>query len=59
MHLELTDEEAFALLNLLVELIEADPYSYSPRGQVLRYILAKFGELGPKRPAPRGGRLLR
>ena len=31
MHLDLTDEETLALLNLLVEAIEADRYPFSPR----------------------------
>jgi len=31
MHLDLTDAETLALLNLLVETIEADRYPYSPR----------------------------
>ena len=53
MNLELTDEETLALLNLLVETIEADdryPF-FSPRIRVLREILAKFGEMAPK-PSP-------
>ena len=33
MHLELTDEETFALLNLLTETIENDRYPLSPRIQ--------------------------
>ena len=39
MHLDLTDEETLALLNLLVETIEADRYPMSPRIRVLRDIL--------------------
>ena len=35
MHLDLTDAETLALLNLLIETIEADRYPMSPR---LRYI---------------------
>ena len=46
MRLELTDEETFALLNLLVETIEADRYPMSPRIRLLREILAKCGEVG-------------
>jgi hypothetical protein len=42
----------FALLNLLMETIEADRYPFSPRIQLLRQILAKFGEMGPKPPPP-------
>jgi hypothetical protein len=34
-NLDLTDEETRALLNLLVEAIEADPYPLSPRVQML------------------------
>jgi hypothetical protein len=45
-HLDLTYEETLALLNLLVEAIEADRYPFSPRVRVLRYILAKFGSVG-------------
>jgi hypothetical protein len=55
MHLDLTDEETRALLNLLVETIEADRYPFSPRIRVLREILTKFGEMRPK-PSPRRGR---
>ena len=36
MHLDLTGEETLALLNLLVETIEADRYPYSPRIRVSR-----------------------
>ena len=46
MQLDLTDEETFALLNLLVDAIEADRYPMSPRIRLLREILAKFGEVG-------------
>ena len=35
----LTDEETFALLNLLVDTIEADRYPMSPRIRLLRGIL--------------------
>ena len=52
MQLELTDEGARAVLNLLVETIEADRYPFSPRIRVLRDILAKFGEMAPKPPPP-------
>ena len=52
MQLDLTDEETRALLNLLMETIEADRYPFSPRIQLLRQILAKFGEMGPKPPPP-------
>jgi hypothetical protein len=46
MHLDLTDEETRALLNLLVEAIEDDRYPLSPRIRVLKDILVKFGEIG-------------
>jgi hypothetical protein len=36
MQLDLTDEEALALLNLLTETIENDRYPLSPRVQTLR-----------------------
>ena len=44
MQLGLTDEETFALLNLLIDTIEADRYPMSPRIRLLREILAKCGE---------------
>ena len=50
MQIDLTDEETFALLNLLVDTIEADRYPMSPRIRLLREILAKFGEIGPVSP---------
>jgi len=50
MRLDLTDEETFALLNLLVDTIEADRYPMSPRIRLLREILAKFGKIGPVSP---------
>jgi hypothetical protein len=50
MQIDLTDEETFALLNLLVDTIEADRYPMSPRIRLLREILAKFGEIGPAPP---------
>jgi hypothetical protein len=52
MQLDLTEEETFALLNLLIDAIEADRYPLSPRVQMLRAILAKFGPLGPAPPPP-------
>ena len=36
MQLDLDDEETRALLNLLVETIEADRYAFSPRIRLLR-----------------------
>jgi len=52
MHLDLTDEETFARLNLLTVTIEADRYPHSPRIRVLRDILAKFGPMGPAPARP-------
>ncbi|HEY1433055.1 MAG TPA: hypothetical protein VGF39_15725 [Stellaceae bacterium] len=56
MQLDLTDEETRALLNLLMETIEADRYPLSPRIRLLRQILAKFGPMAPapaaKPPTP-------
>ena len=49
MHLDLTDEETFALLNLLTQTIENDRYPLSPRIQTLRGILDKFGPIAPAR----------
>jgi hypothetical protein len=46
MHHDLTDKGTRALLNLLVETIEADRYPFSPRIRVLRAILAKDGVRG-------------
>jgi hypothetical protein len=59
MQLELTDEEAGALLGLLNRTIENDRYPLSPRIRVLRDIRAKLpgapAEPPPVRP-PRTGR---
>jgi len=52
MHLALTDEETFALRNVLTQTIENDRYPLSPRVQVLRGILAKFGQIAPAPPPP-------
>jgi len=41
-HLDLSDDETLALLNLLTETIEADRYQFSPRIRTLRGILAKI-----------------
>ena len=46
MHLDLTDEETLALLNLLIDTIEADRYPMSPRIRLLRAIVRKFGKVG-------------
>jgi hypothetical protein len=50
MQLDLTDEETFALLTLLVDTIEADRYPVSQRIRLLRDILRKFGQIGPVSP---------
>ena len=47
MHLDLSNEETLALLNLLTQTIENDRYPLSPRVQTLRGILAKFGPMAP------------
>jgi hypothetical protein len=52
MHLDLSDEETLALLNLLTDTIENDRYPLSPRVQMLRGILAKFGPMAPAPPPP-------
>ena len=46
MILDLSDEEARGLLNLLIDTIEADRYPMSPRIRLLQAILAKCGEVG-------------
>ena len=46
MQLDLSDDETRALLNVLVEVIEADKYPLSPRVRLLRGILAKLGAIG-------------
>jgi hypothetical protein len=50
MQLDLDDEETRALLNVLVEAIEPDHYPLSPRVELLRRILAKFGEIAGLAP---------
>jgi hypothetical protein len=52
MHLDLSDGETFALLNLLTKTIENDRYPLSPRIQTLRGILTKFGPMAPAPPPP-------
>ncbi len=49
MQFELTDEEMLALLNLLVETIEADKFPRSPRIRILLATLAKFGPMARRR----------
>jgi len=46
MTLDLSDEQARALLNLLIDTIEADPFPNLPRIRLLREVLGKCGELG-------------
>ena len=46
MHLDLTDDEARALLNVLIEVIENDRDPMSPRIRALQAILAKCGGVG-------------
>ena len=46
MILDLSDEQAQALLNLLIDTIEADRYPMSPRIRLLQAILGKCGEVG-------------
>jgi hypothetical protein len=53
MHLDLSDDETFALLNLLTDKIENDRYPLSPRIRTLRGILAKFGPIAPPRTTAR------
>jgi hypothetical protein len=45
-HLDLTEEERFVLLNLLTETIEAARHPQSPRIRTLRRILDKFRPIG-------------
>jgi hypothetical protein len=53
MQLDLTDEEALALLKLLTEKIESDRYPLSPRIRVLRGILDRLPGAPPAAPAAR------
>jgi len=48
--LDLEEDEARALLNLLIDAVEGDRYPMSPRVRVLKDILTKFGELGGLSP---------
>jgi len=50
MILDLSDEETRALLNLLIDVIEADRFPMSPRVRLLRAIVRKFCEIGPVSP---------
>jgi hypothetical protein len=51
MQLDLTDEEAAALVNLLNRAIDEDRYPLSPRIRMLRGIRAKF-PTAPREPPP-------
>ena len=42
MQFDFSDEDTLALLNLLVDTIEAERYPFSPRVEVLRGVLAKL-----------------
>jgi hypothetical protein len=53
MPIDFTDDEKAALIDLLVGVIEHDPFPLSERSQRLRYILAKIRpipELPPEEP---------
>jgi hypothetical protein len=53
MHLDLTDEEAAVLINLLTGIIEGDQYSMSRRLETLRQIRAKLPGIRKQRPVQR------
>jgi hypothetical protein len=53
MQLDLTDEEAGALLRLLIRTIEEDRYPLSPRTRSLRHIRAKLTGAPPEPPPAR------
>jgi hypothetical protein len=59
MQLDLDDEQTRALLNLLIEAIEADRYPFSPRVLLLRDILVKFGEIAGGLPPDLAAKLHR
>jgi len=50
MILDLSDEQTRALLNVLIDTIEADHYPNSPRIRRLQEILGKCGEIGGLSP---------
>jgi hypothetical protein len=52
MHLDLTDEEAAALIRELHEIIESDRYPFSPRIRTLRAILNKLRPKPAREPLP-------
>jgi hypothetical protein len=52
MHLDLSDEEAAALIQELHDIIESDHYPFSPRIRTLRAILAKLTPEPVREPLP-------
>jgi hypothetical protein len=54
MNLELSDEETAALTQELHDIVENDPYPFSPRSRTLRAILAQTGA-GAQAPAAAQG----
>jgi hypothetical protein len=52
MHLDLSDEEAAALVELLTRTIDEDRYPLSPRLATLRGILAKLRPEPAREPLP-------
>ena len=58
MHVDLSDDEAAALIRELHEIVESDHYPLSPRIRKLRGILAKLRPEPVREPSPlRKGRL--
>lgn len=52
MNLDLTDEEAAALVRLIRDTIDADRYPLSPRLQILREVLEKLDPRPVREPLP-------
>jgi hypothetical protein len=52
MNLDLTDEEATALIRELHDIVENDRYPFSPRIRMLRAILAKLRPEPTREPLP-------
>jgi hypothetical protein len=52
MHLDLSDDEAAALIRELHDIIESDHYPFSPRIRTLRAILAKLRPEPAREPLP-------
>jgi hypothetical protein len=52
MHLDLTDEEAAALIRELHDIIESDRYPFSPRIRTLRATLNKLRPEPAREPPP-------